>query len=124
VNFHFQKQDRLLKRVEFLNLSETGRTEHSSYFLAVFAPGRFQHCRLGVTVSKKVGNSVTRNRIRRYVREFFRQHRHCIAGIWDINIIAKKRAADASSHSVCASLRQLFDKISRVGYQTDISAID
>jgi ribonuclease P protein component len=120
----FQKQDRLLKRPEFLELSRIGRSEHSSCFVAVFAPGRKTNSRLGVTVTKKVGNSVVRNRIRRYVREYFRNHRHSIAGNWDINIIAKKRAAEASSQRVFASLQQLFDKISRVGYQTDISGID
>jgi len=120
----FQKQDRLLKRPEFLELSRTGRSEHSSCFVAVFAPGRYLHSRLGITVTKKTGNSVTRNRIRRYVREYFRNHRHSIAGNWDINIIAKKRAAEASSKSVFASLQQLFDKISRVGYQKDSSGID
>jgi ribonuclease P protein component len=120
--FSFTKADRLLKRSEFLHLSQIGRTAYNSHFIAVFAP--VNHTRIGITVSKKVGKSVTRSRLRRLIREYFRHNRHNIAGNWDINIIAKRRAADLSSAEAFLSLKHIFDKLSRVGYQTNISAVD
>jgi ribonuclease P protein component len=67
---------------------------------------------LGVTVSKKVGHAVERNRIKRILREFFRVKRHKITGFWDINIIARKEAAGLTSGQALLSLQKVFDKIS------------
>jgi len=122
--YSFTKADRLLKRAEFLQLAQIGQAAHNSHFVAVFAPGDRNRPRIGITVSKKVGKAVTRTRIRRFIREYFRHNRHCIAGNWDINIIAKRRAADLSSAEAFSSLKHIFDKLSRVGYQTNISAVD
>jgi ribonuclease P protein component len=41
-------------------------------FLVVAKPNKLNHNRLGVTVTKKVGKAVTRNRFKRVAREFFR----------------------------------------------------
>ncbi len=51
--------------------------------------------RVGVTVSRKVGNAVTRNRVKRMIREFYRQNKHLFAPA-DYNIIAKQSAARLS----------------------------
>ena len=52
--------------------------------------------RLGITVTRKVGKAVARNRIKRLVREVFRrQHQHLRAGL-DMVWIAKRSAAEVS----------------------------
>jgi ribonuclease P protein component len=93
-------------------LSVLGKKTQNRNFIAIFAPGRFQRTRLGVTVTRKVGNAPTRNRIKRFSREYFRLNRHIITGHWDINIIAKKRAADLSSEQAFLSLKDVFKNIS------------
>jgi ribonuclease P protein component len=67
-------------------------------------PGPSLHGRLGITVSKRVGNAVTRNRIKRWVREFVRQQP---ADAWlpagcDVVVIAKASAARVSEYRVIA----------------------
>lgn len=113
MRFCFTKADRILKHSEFLKLSILGKKTQNRHFIAIFAPGRFQKTRLGVTVARKVGNAPTRNRIKRFSRECFRLNRHIITGHWDINIIAKKRAADLSSEQAFLSLKDIFKNISR-----------
>jgi ribonuclease P protein component len=113
LRFFFTKADRILKRSEFLGLSKFGRKTQNIHFVAIFSPARFQRTRLGVTVARKVGNATIRNRIKRFSRESFRLNRHIITGYWDINIIAKKKAASISSKQAFLSLQNIFNSISR-----------
>ena len=111
--FSFTKADRILKRSEFIYLSKTGKKLQDRYFIITFSPGQFDNSRLGVTVTKKVGSSVKRNWIKRLSREYFRLNRHHLKGQWDINIIAKKQAAEFRSDRIFASLDNHFKRISK-----------
>lgn len=111
--FSFTKADRLLSRTEFLRLARSGKRIQNKHFIAVYSSGRTDSVRLGITVTKKVGPAVTRNRIKRYSREYFRLNRHKFTGIWDINIIAKQEAATLSSEQAFSSLQDIFGRISR-----------
>jgi ribonuclease P protein component len=113
LRFFFTKTDRILKRSEFLQLANFGRKTQNQHFVAIFSSGRFKRTRLGVTVARKVGNATIRNRIKRFTRENFRLNRHSITGYWDINIIAKKKAADLSSKQTFLSLQNIYNRISR-----------
>ena len=113
MRFWFTKADRLRKRSEFLRLANRGKKIQDQYFIALYSQSRIQRTRLGVTVAKKVGNAPTRNRIKRLSREFFRLNRQTITGYWDINIIAKKKAANLSSEQVFLSLKNILNHISR-----------
>ena len=110
--FSFSKEDRLLNRSHFLRLAKDGRRVHAKHFLITYCGNRSERSRLGVTVSKKVGKAVKRNRIKRLVREYFRLHRDKLPGTVDLNIIAKKGAADLPSRQVNQSLEGLFRKLS------------
>lgn len=113
MRFFFTKADRLLKRSEFLRLSNFGKKFQNTHFIAIFSPGLFQRSRLGVTVVRKVGNAAIRNKIKRLTREYFRLNRHMITGCWDINIIGKKQAAELSTGQAHQSLQHIFMNISR-----------
>ena len=112
LRFFFTKADRILKRSEFIALSKSGRRVQSNDFIAYILPSQYDRSRLGVTVTKKVGQASERNRIKRLVREFFRLNRHCLSGNWDINIIAKRQSAGISSEKAYRSLQNIFELIS------------
>ena len=112
LRFSFTKADRILKRSEFIALSKSGRKLQYAEFIAYILPSQCDRSRLGVTVTKKVGQAVERNRIKRLVREFFRLNRHCLNGQWDINIIAKRQSAGISSETAYRSLQNIFGLIS------------
>jgi ribonuclease P protein component len=113
LRFSFTKADRILKRSEYLALSKSGKKVQNAEFIAYFIPTQHGQSRLGVTVTKKVGQAVERNRIKRIVREFFRINRHCLSGSWDINVIAKRQRAGIRSEKAYQSLQNIFELISR-----------
>ena len=71
----FAAADRLHRSAEFLRLQRNGVRFQSPHF--VLYAGRLEHeperSRLGVTVSRRIGNAVVRNRVKRRVREIFRK---------------------------------------------------
>lgn len=111
LNYRFAKTDRLLKRAQFVHLATQGKKVHSHLFLAFFEPGPCASSRIGITVSRKVGNAATRNRIKRLVREYFRQNRRTLEHPWDIHVIAKKEAAASGNPAVFGSLEKIFKRI-------------
>lgn len=61
-------------------------------------------------MSKKVGNAVARNRIKRQIREHFRIHKRAIIGNWDANIIARKNAAALTGEQMRSALADLWKR--------------
>ncbi len=96
----FKKKDRLLKRRQFRELSARGKRVQDRFLIIVYSPNELGFSRLGVTVTKKVGNACVRNRIKRIIRESFRKKRAYLPKGTDLNVIAKKAAANADSRSI------------------------
>jgi len=112
-DLRFSKKYRLLKRADFVQIKNSGKKIHSDCFIAQIKKNNSNNSRLGLTISKKTGKAVTRNRLKRLVRESFRTNRHNLSGFWDINIIAKKNVAQSSSEQVFSSMDKIFDTISK-----------
>jgi ribonuclease P protein component len=87
-----------------LSLQLEHRGRKSSHFIVIFAAGSHAECRLGVTVSRKIGNAVARNRVKRLVREFFRLHRSELQPAHDLLIIARAGAEKLSFRDVESEL--------------------
>jgi ribonuclease P protein component len=107
----FTKDDRLLKRSDFLRLSRNGKRIQNRYFIVYISKNDIQRCRLGVTVTRKVGKAVARNRIKRLAREYFRQNRHLIKDHWDISLIAKRESIEVPNHTLLSALENIFVRI-------------
>ena len=92
------KEMRLRRRAEFLAVQTEGTKLHGRHVLAIAKrrtdadPQARPHGRLGLTVTKKVGNAVVRNRIKRLLREWMRLHGWVPPG-WDLVLVAKDSAA-------------------------------
>ena len=66
--------------------------------------------RVGITVSKKLGCAVVRNRIRRRLREVYRCNEHLFAPGWDIVVVARSRCVRASFEKLTQSYLSLAEK--------------
>jgi len=98
---------RLRKRAEFLRLKNAAQKFASRGILVVWQANNLEHARLGVTVSKKVGCAVTRNRVKRFVRETFRINRLLLPAV-DLNVIARSEAASMDFHGLKQELLKAF----------------
>ncbi|RKU17140.1 ribonuclease P protein component [Candidatus Poribacteria bacterium] len=114
--------ERLKKSWEFQRAYKKGRKNWSPHFVIYVYRTGFSQSRLGITVSKKVGNSVTRNRVRRLIREAFRMLKPGLLPHYDIVVVGRKDAVDLSGQEAEDSLRQVFYRAfimvpGKVGYR-------
>jgi ribonuclease P protein component len=86
------KEMRLRRRAEFVAVQTGGRKLHGRHVLAFAKEQDLPVGRLGITVTKKVGNAVIRNRIKRMLREWLRLNGWIPPG-WDVVVVAKDSAA-------------------------------
>jgi ribonuclease P protein component len=97
--------DRLKRREDFRRVQDTGKKHHTRHFLVVvLARPDEGPPRIGVTVTKKVGNAVQRNRVKRLVREVFRRERARFPLGCDVVFIAKDGAPDLRYDDVLAEV--------------------
>ena len=91
------RQLRIRRRADFVACYERGNRHHTEHFLVFVLPGACPglRARTGTAVSRKVGNAVVRNRIKRLLREFCRLHREELPVEADIVVVAKKHAGEA-----------------------------
>jgi ribonuclease P protein component len=86
----FPRTSRLTARREFAAVYEKGRRTGSASLILFGLPNSVGHCRLGITVTRKVGGAVERNRIKRVFRDIFRRHRTTLEPGLDLVVNAKK----------------------------------
>ena len=66
--------------------------------------------RVGITVGKKLGGAVVRNRTRRRLREVYRLNEDAFAPGWDIVVVARSRSVDAPFQSLTKAYLALAEK--------------
>ena len=66
--------------------------------------------RVGLTVSKKLGGAVVRNRVRRRLREIYRLNEDRFAPGWDIVVVARSRCVDADFDKLTHAFLSLGEK--------------
>ncbi|MBI5846861.1 MAG: ribonuclease P protein component [Nitrospirae bacterium] len=98
----------LTRRGEFKHVFEQGRKFPSRHLILYVHPNGLQQSRLGFVVSRKVGNAVTRNRVKRRLREIFRKLLAESVLCCDIVVVARSMAAEAEFLDLDRSVRRVF----------------
>lgn len=109
-----RRGDRLRSRRDYARVSREGERHGSGCFVLLVAPQRGPGTegrvtpRLGLTVSRRVGGSVVRNRVKRRIRETFRARRGLLPGAADVVVIARPGAGALDARASDAELAELF----------------
>ncbi|MFT5358758.1 MAG: ribonuclease P protein component [Polyangiales bacterium] len=111
------RTDRVRRRSAFRRIQSGGRRVHTQHFVLIQRASEAGRRRLGITVTKKIGNAVARNRVKRVVREAFRLHRELFTPDVDIVFIAKRGAPKLGLTQVLQELRKAEKSIARAGKQ-------
>jgi ribonuclease P protein component len=100
VDKRLQKKYILKKSFHYAIVAKMGCKYHTPHFLILVNKNNVNHPRLGITASRKVGNAVIRNRVKRLLREYFRHHKKIIKS-YDLSIIVKKNIVKNSLNYSC-----------------------
>lgn len=98
----------LKKNDQFREVYKKGRSLANKYLVIYVLENNLEINRLGISVSKKVGNSVVRHHLARLIRESYRLHEDMFNSGLDIVVVARKSAASISYHDMESALLHLF----------------
>lgn len=105
-----EKSRRIRRSSEYERTWREGQRYQTAHFVVIVNPGR-DSSRLGITVSRKVGNAVCRNRIKRWIRDLFRNHYKRFGLVVDISIIARRQTGCLSHLQVDRELLTVFARL-------------
>lgn len=100
----FQK---IRKNIEFLNVYRHGKSYANKYLVIYVLSNKLDENRFGITVSKKVGNSVVRHRVTRLIREAYRLNMDKIDKGYDIVFVARAGAYDKKYRDIESAMIHL-----------------
>ena len=99
--------DSLKKNDDFKNVYKKGKSYANKYLVMYVLKNNKEVNRIGISVSRKVGNSVVRHRVTRLVRESYRLHENIFNSGLDIVVIGRNNAKSASYAEIESALLHL-----------------
>lgn len=105
-----RKKYRIKDNREFQYIFKHGKSFANRQLVIYYMHSEQTYFRVGLSVGKKIGNAVTRNRIKRYLRESFMDLEHRILPTLNIIIIARQPTKNMSFHDIKGSLLHLLKR--------------
>ena len=102
------KIESVKENVNFKRAYYQGKSAVTKLMVVYWRKNKLGKKRLGLTVSKKLGNSPKRNRVRRILREGVRRQFHLLPEGCDFIIVARSAAVTAKSTEIEALLKEIF----------------
>ncbi|MBN1521290.1 MAG: ribonuclease P protein component [Candidatus Aureabacteria bacterium] len=105
--YSLKRYQRLRKEKEFEAVFRSGQTwEKKGFFKARYRKNDLSFSRIGISVSKRAGNSVFRNALKRVVRDWFRMHKKEFSCSFDVVFVFSSCISGYSPESIRQSLDQ------------------
>lgn len=95
---------------DFKYLYRRGKSVAAGYLVLYYMKTRDTENTLGITVTKKLGCAVVRNRVRRLIKECYRLREHELAAGYKMVIVARNRAAQADFYNIRGDMGYLLKK--------------
>lgn len=106
----FPKDEHLRRKRDFQAVFKNGKKGVGQAFICYMFKRQGQGRKLGLAVSRKVGNAVVRNRVKRFIRETYRTNRENLDNNLHLIVIAKPSAAALNFGQSSKELTELLDK--------------
>ena len=103
----YPHSESLKKNRDFQLLYKEGRSRANRYLVLYVKENGLEKNRLGVSVSKKVGNSIVRHRITRLIRESYRLYEDMFNSGLDMVVVTRKNAVNCSCQEITSALLHL-----------------
>ena len=103
----YPHSESLKKNRDFQLLYKEGKSRANRYLVLYVKENGLEKNRLGVSVSKKVGNSIVRHRITRLIRESYRLHEDMFNSGLDMVVIARVSAKERGMREIESALLHL-----------------
>lgn len=100
-------KQRLKSNREFRNVYDTGKSFANKYLVVFFVKNNLDNNRVGVATTKKIGNSVVRNKIRRRIKESYRLNINKVKQGYDIVFLSRVNAKNANYKEIESALLHL-----------------
>jgi len=112
ISNRFSRQVRLLSSDDFQKVfKQTGCRSVDQRLTVLARPNELGHARLGLAISKRIiKTAVGRNRVKRLVRESFRQHQQSLMGL-DIVVLSRNGALQASNPELTSALQTHWQQV-------------
>ena len=107
----FPRHYRIVRPADYRAIYDRGMKLSSGRFVLFCRSNQLSHHRLGLTVSRKIGSAVLRNRIKRRFREIFRRAFRDIPNHFDIVVNAKRKCGDANFSDLRAEFLTVMRKM-------------
>jgi ribonuclease P protein component len=103
----------LIRRRDFEAVFKKGMSSASRYLVVYARPNGLDTNRLGLSVSKKVGKAVVRNRIKRLLREAMRKSLDGISLNCDFVLVARKSSVNAELDDFIQDIKRFLSRLAR-----------
>lgn len=103
----YKFSESLKKNCDFQYVYKNGKSYANKYLVMYILENHVDRNRLGISVSKKVGNSVARHRVTRLVRESYRLHENIFNSSLDIVVVARNSASAIGFYEIESALLHL-----------------
>ena len=114
-----QRSESLKKNQDFQKVYRNGTSKGNRYLVMYVLKNQYMKNRLGISVSKKVGNSVVRHRLTRLIRESYRLNETDFDSNLDIVVVVRAAAKGKSFHEIESALMHLAGKHCIAGKNND-----
>ena len=104
------KEFRLKKKYQFNYVYRTGKSVGAKLLILYFCPSKNANVKVGISVSKKIGGAIVRNKTKRRIREAIMPYLKSLKPNFNVVLIAKQTIVNASFDEIKSELNYLLKK--------------
>lgn len=111
----FEKNERLRLRNDFKKLFDSNSRSVNSYFVLVFRKNNLEYSRIGVSIKRKFGKAVLRNKLRRQIKEIYRLNKDNFPQGYDFLFIPRKALSEKYKDTNFLDIKKMiFDSVRKL----------